>query len=324
MAYQQELEFTLKTNSNNSIGSAKNSVPTESARLIRWATYASVSVAVFLIIVKLIAWGRSDSVSLLATLVDSVLDAFASIINLIAVRHALTPADKEHRFGHGKAEALAGLSQSLFIAGSSLFLLLEAAQAFLNPVEIKHAFSGIAVMTISIIATLGLVSFQHYVVKKTRSVAIRADALHYKSDILVNCAVILALWLSTMGLNIFDPIIGGMIACYILYSVWSIVSISLDQLMDRELSDEVRAEIKQLVLNHPQSLGIHDLRTRHSGTMTFIQFHLEIEDDLTLVHAHNVSDEIELKLLKIYPDSEIIIHIDPKSVVGKESMAIFE
>lgn len=299
-------------------------MPAESASLIRWATYASVSVAVFLITVKLIAWGRSDSVSLLATLVDSVLDAFASIINLIAVRHALTPADKEHRFGHGKAEALAGLSQSLFIAGSSLFLLLEAAQAFVNPAEIKHAFSGIAVMAISIVATLGLVSFQHYVIKKTRSVAIRADALHYKSDILVNCAVILALWLSTMGLNIIDPIIGGLIACYILYSVWSIVSISLDQLMDRELSDEVRTKIKQLVLAHPQSSGIHDLRTRHSGTMTFIQFHLEIEDDLTLVQAHNVSDEIELELLKIYPDSEIIIHIDPKSVVGKETVATFE
>lgn len=299
-------------------------MPAESASLIRWATYASVSVAVFLITVKLIAWGRSDSVSLLATLVDSVLDAFASIINLIAVRHALTPADKEHRFGHGKAEALAGLSQSLFIAGSSLFLLLEAAQAFVNPAEIKHAFSGIAVMAISIVATLGLVSFQHYVIKKTRSVAIRADALHYKSDILVNCAVILALWLSTMGLNIFDPIIGGLIACYILYSVWSIVSISLDQLMDRELSDEVRTKIKQLVLAHPQSSGIHDLRTRHSGTMTFIQFHLEIEDNLTLVQAHNVSDEIELELLKIYPDSEIIIHIDPKSVVGKETVATFE
>ncbi len=299
-------------------------MPAESASLIRWATYASVSVAVFLITVKLIAWGRSDSVSLLATLVDSVLDAFASIINLIAVRHALTPADKEHRFGHGKAEALAGLSQSLFIAGSSLFLLLEAAQAFVTPAEIKHAFSGIAVMAISIVATLGLVSFQHYVIKKTRSVAIRADALHYKSDILVNCAVILALWLSTMGLNIFDPIIGGLIACYILYSVWSIVSISLDQLMDRELSDEVRTKIKQLVLAHPQSSGIHDLRTRHSGTMTFIQFHLEIEDDLTLVQAHNVSDEIELELLKIYPDSEIIIHIDPKSVVGKETVATFE
>jgi len=304
--------------------SPQNTVPAETARLLRLATYASVSVAIFLIIVKLIAWGRSDSVSLLATLVDSTLDAFASIINLIAVRHALTPADKEHRFGHGKAEALAGLSQSLFIAGSSLFLLLEAVQTLFNPTEIKHAFAGIVVMVISIIATLILVSFQHYVIRKTRSVAISADALHYKSDILMNLAVIIALWLATMGLNIFDPIIGGIIACYILYSVWSIVSVSLDQLMDRELSDEVRADIKQIVLAHPQAQGMHDLRTRHSGTMTFIQFHLEIEDELTLVQAHNASDEIELELLKTYPGSEIIIHIDPKSVVGKETVATFE
>jgi ferrous-iron efflux pump FieF len=306
------------------INSSKNSVPAETAKLLRLATYASVSVAIFLITVKLIAWGRSDSVSLLATLVDSLLDAFASIINLIAVRHALTPADKEHRFGHGKAEALAGLSQSLFIAGSSLFLLFEAAHTFFNPTEIKHAFAGIVVMVISIIATLILVCFQQYVIKKTQSVAISADALHYKSDILMNIAVIMALWLATIGLDIFDPIIGALIACYILYSVWSIVSISLDQLMDRELSDDLRADIKQTVLTHPQAQGMHDLRTRHSGTMTFIQFHLEIEDDLTLVQAHNVSDEIELELLKTYPGSEIIIHIDPKSVVGKETVATFE
>lgn len=304
--------------------SPQNSVPAETARLLRLATYASVSVAVILIVVKLIAWGRSDSVSLLATLVDSVLDAFASIINLVAVRHALTPADKEHRFGHGKAEALAGLSQSLFIAGSSLFLLLEAAQKLFNPTEIKHAFAGIVVMIISIVATLLLVSFQHYVIRKTKSVAISADALHYKSDILMNIAVIMALWLATIDLNIFDPIIGGIIACYILYSVWSIVSISLDQLMDRELNDDVRADIKQVVLAHPQAQGMHDLRTRHSGTMTFIQFHLEIEDDLTLLQAHNVSDEIEFELLKTYPGSEIIIHIDPKSVVGKEIVATFD
>lgn len=305
------------------INSSHNPIPSETAKLLRIATYASVSVAVFLIIVKLIAWGRSDSVSLLATLVDSILDAFASIINLIAVRHALTPADKEHRFGHGKAEALAGLSQSLFIAGSSLFLLLEAAQTFFNPTDIKNAFAGIAVMCVSIVATLVLVSFQYYVIRKTQSVAIKADALHFKSDILVNIAVILALWLSTFGLNLFDPIIGGMIACYILYCAWGIVSLSLDQLMDHELSDEVRANIKKVVLSHSQAQGMHDLRTRHSGSMTFIQFHLEIEDHLTLIQAHNATDEIEQMLLQTYPESEIIIHIDPKSVVGKEATASF-
>ncbi len=291
---------------------------------MRLATYASVSVAVFLILVKLVAWSQSDSVSLLATLIDSVLDAFASIINLFAVRHALTPADKEHRFGHGKAEALAGLSQSLFIAGSALFLLIEVGSNIINPVEIKYPITSMIVVGVTILVTLLLVCFQQYVIKKTQSVAISADAMHYKSDLLMNSAVILALWLSTMGLSIFDPIIGGIIACYILYSAWNILQISMDQLMDKELPDEVRANIKKIVCTHPKTLGLHDLRTRHSGTMTFIQFHLEIEDELTLFEAHNVSDEVEAMLEQTYPKSEIIIHIDPKSVIGKESVATFE
>jgi ferrous-iron efflux pump FieF len=252
------------------------------------------------------------------------LDAFASIINLFAVKHALTPADKEHRFGHGKAEALAGLSQSLFIAGSALFLLIEVGSNIINPVEIKYPITSMIVVAVTIVVTLLLVCFQQYVIKKTQSVAITADAMHYKSDLLMNSAVILALWLSTMGLSIFDPIIGGIIACYILYSAWNILQISMDQLMDKELPDEVRDNIKKIVCTHPKALGLHDLRTRHSGTMTFIQFHLEIEDELTLFEAHNVSDEVEAALEETYPKSEIIIHIDPKSVVGKESVATFE
>jgi ferrous-iron efflux pump FieF len=302
----------------------KNTVPDENARLMRLATYASVSVAVFLILLKLVAWSQSDSVSLLATLIDSILDAFASIINLFAVKHSLSPADKEHRFGHGKAEALAGLSQSLFIAGSAIFLLIEVCNSIINPVEIKFPITSMIVVAITILVTLMLVTFQQYVIRKTQSVAISADALHYKSDILMNTAVIVALWLSTISLSIFDPIIGGLIACYIIYSAWSILTVSMDQLMDRELPDDVRANIKKIVCAHPKALGLHDLRTRHSGTMTFIQFHLEIEDELTLFQAHNVSDEIEAALENTYPKSEIIIHIDPKSVVGKESVATFE
>ncbi len=301
-----------------------NTVPDESARLMRLATYASVTVAVFLILVKLVAWSQSDSVSLLATLIDSILDAFASIINLFAVKHALTPADKEHRFGHGKAEALAGLSQSLFISGSALFLLIEVGSNIINPVEIKYPITSMIVVAVTIVVTLLLVCFQQYVIKKTQSVAITADALHYKSDLLMNGAVILALWLSTMGLSIFDPIIGGIIACYILYSAWNILQISMDQLMDKELPDEVRANIKIIVCAHPKVLGLHDLRTRHSGTMTFIQFHLEIEDELTLFEAHNVCDEVEATLEQTYPKSEILVHIDPKSVIGKEPVATFE
>jgi ferrous-iron efflux pump FieF len=295
----------------------------ETAKLLRLATYASISVALVLIVAKLIAWGLSDSVSLLATLIDSVLDALASLINLIAVRHALTPADKEHRFGHGKAEALAGLSQSLFIVGSAGFLLLEAGRRIINPTEVQAAGIGIAVMVFSIIATLALLGLQSHVIRKTNSTAIKADSLHYKTDLLVNASVILALWLSVQGWAGFDALFAGAIALYILFSAREIMVMSYDHLMDRELPDGQRDLIKQLVLEHSSARGMHDLRSRHSGTMTFIQLHLELDDDLSLMDAHQICDEIEANLLVAFPESEIIIHIDPQSVVGIESVSDF-
>jgi ferrous-iron efflux pump FieF len=295
----------------------------ETAKLLRLATYASISVALVLIVAKLIAWGLSDSVSLLATLIDSVLDALASLINLIAVRHALTPADKEHRFGHGKAEALAGLSQSLFIVGSAGFLLLEAGRRIINPTEVQAAGIGIAVMVFSIIATLALLGLQSHVIRKTNSTAIKADSLHYKTDLLVNGSVIVALWLSVQGWAGFDALFAGAIALYILFSAREIMVMSYDHLMDRELPDGQRDLIKQLVLEHSSARGMHDLRSRHSGTMTFIQLHLELDDDLSLMDAHQICDEIEANLLVAFPESEIIIHIDPQSVVGIESVSDF-
>ena len=297
--------------------------PRQNEHLLRLATYASVSVAVMLILAKLIAWSLSDSVSLLATLIDSILDAIASLINLFAVRHALTPADKEHRFGHGKAEALAGLSQSMFIAGSAGFLLLEVGRHIISPIEIQYPTISIMVMILSIVATMLLVGFQHYVVKRTQSTAIRADALHYKSDLLANAGVILALWLSMQGWHQADVIIATLIAVYILYSAWDIVRVSLDQLMDRELPDDVRKKIIEIVLQHSCAQGAHDLRTRHSGTVTFIQLHLELEDNLSLLEAHAISDEVEDSLLQAFPGSEIIIHMDPKSIVGHETVDEF-
>jgi len=295
----------------------------ETARLLRLATYASTSVAIFLIGAKLIAWGASDSVSLLATLIDSILDALASIINLVAVRHALTPADKEHRFGHGKAEALAGLSQSLFIAGSAGFLLLEAGRRIVNPTQIESIELGIVVMVISIVATLLLLGFQQHVIRKTNSTAIRADALHYRTDLMVNSSVIVALLLASIGWNGFDGLFAAAIGIYILYSAREIIITSYDHLMDRELPDEDREKIKALVLQHPSARGLHDLRSRHSGTMTFIQLHLELDDDLSLLEAHKISDEVEDNILSAFPGSEIIIHIDPQSVVGHEAVAEF-
>tara|TARA_B110000046_G_scaffold186044_1_gene231824 strand:+ start:38194 stop:39120 length:927 start_codon:yes stop_codon:yes gene_type:complete len=297
--------------------------PEETAKLLRLATYASISVASILIVAKLVAWGLSDSVSLLATLIDSVLDALASLINLIAVRHALTPADKEHRFGHGKAEALAGLSQAMFIAGSAGFLLLEAGRRMISPIAIEAIGVGMVVMVFSIGATLLLLAFQNHVIRKTNSTAIRADALHYRTDLLVNGSVIVALWLSVKGWAGFDALFACAIAIYILYSAWEIIKVSYDHLMDRELPDDQRAEIKALVLEHKSVRGMHDLRSRYSGTVTFIQFHLELDDDLSLLAAHKISDEVEVRLLQAFPGSEIIVHIDPQSVVGHEPMANF-
>ena len=294
--------------------------PQETARLLRLATYASTSVALVLIALKFVAWGSSGSVSLLATLIDSMLDALASMINLVAVRHALTPADKEHRFGHGKAEALAGLSQSLFIAGSAGFLLFEAAERIINPVAVESVQLGIVVMVISIVATLGLLSFQQHVIRKPNSTAIRADALHYRTDLLVNGSVIIALILVSLGWPGFDGVFAAVIGAYILYSAREIIITSYDHLMDRELPDEDRDSIKALVLAHPSVRGMHDLRSRHSGTMTFIQLHLELDDDLSLMAAHKISDEVEARILSVFPGSEIIIHIDPQSVAAQESM----
>ncbi|MDQ6956322.1 MAG: cation diffusion facilitator family transporter [Mariprofundaceae bacterium] len=290
--------------------------PEESARWMKIATYASASVACVLIAAKLVAWLWTDSVSLLATLMDSCLDAVASLITLLAVRHALEPADDEHRFGHGKAEALAGLAQSMFITGSALFLLLEASARFFHPQAIEGSHIGIAVMIFSIIMTLGLLTLQRHVVRKTGSTAIAADSLHYKSDLYMNASVILALVLAVYGWQGFDAIFGIGIAFYILYSAYEIIQHAMHDLMDHELSSDERKQIRELVSQHPQAHGMHDLRTRKSGTTVFIQLHLELDDSLTLLDAHTISDQVEATLMAVYPNAEIIIHEDPISAVS--------
>lgn len=290
---------------------------------MRLATYASMAVALTLIAAKTYAWILTDSVSLLATLIDSTLDAIASLVNLFAVHHATTPADKEHRFGHGKAEALSGLAQAAFIAGSAGFLMLESGRRLINPASLEAFGPGIAVMLFSIVATLGLLAFQQYVIRKTNSTAIKADALHYRSDFLVNGSVIIALVLAAYGWGAFDALFAIGIAVYILCSAWAIVRQSLDDLMDRELPNEERAAIAKIATSHPQVQGMHDLRSRRSGVSTFLQMHLEVDDDLTLIQAHNISDEVELKLQEVYPTAEIIIHIDPISVVPHEPVPDF-
>tara|TARA_R110002124_G_scaffold2783_8_gene18126 strand:- start:184 stop:1122 length:939 start_codon:yes stop_codon:yes gene_type:complete len=308
------------TNSSPDTGTG---VTTESARLMRRATYASLSVAIILVLAKAGAWLVTDSVVLLATLIDSALDALASLLNLLAVRHAVTPADREHRFGHGKAEALAGLGQSAFIAGSAGFLLLESVRRLMHPVPLESYGPGLIVMGFSIALTLGLITFQQHVIRKTNSTAIKADALHYRTDFMINGSVIIALILAIEGWGGFDALFAIGIAIYILYSSWSIVRQSLDDLMDRELPDEEREEIKRIACAHASVRGMHDLRSRRSGIATFIQLHLELDDNLSLLQAHKISDEVVSNLQKTYPTAEIIIHADPASIVPLEPVPEF-
>jgi ferrous-iron efflux pump FieF len=284
-------------------------------RLMRQATYASVGVALILIGAKLFAYLMTDSVSLLSTLLDSLLDAAASLVNLVAVRTALTPADAEHRFGHGKAEPLAALGQSAFIAGSALFLLVEAGNRVVNPSPIQNSGIGLAVMVFSIAATFLLVLYQRHVIRMTNSVAIRADSIHYVSDLLVNGAVIasLLLW-RQFGWVLADPIFAASVGLYILYTAWRITRGSLDLLMDRELPDSARHRIREIALANPVVRELHDLRTRSSGQATFIQFHLELDGAMALTQAHAVSDEVEDAILVEFPGAEIIIHEDPAGV----------
>ncbi|WP_305727895.1 cation diffusion facilitator family transporter [Magnetospira sp. QH-2] len=293
------------------------------ARLMRSATYASVTVATLLIIVKVMAWLMTGSVAILATLVDSILDAAASVVNMFAVRHALEPADKDHRFGHGKAEPLAGLAQAALIGGSAVFLLFQAVERLINPEAVAASDVGIIVMVISIGLTLVLVLFQKFVVRKTKSVAISADSLHYQGDLLVNAGVIAALLLGDhLGWVWADGAFALAIAGYILWNALEIVRESLDLLMDKEFPPEDRARIHEIAIEHPLVSDIHDLRTRSTGPHKFIQFHLELEGDMMLSKAHAIADKIMYRVEAAFPGSEVLIHQDPEGV--KERRATFK
>ena len=300
-----------------------NQMPPETAaRLMQWATYASVSVASILVAAKFAAWVATDAVSLLSTLIDSLIDVVASLLNLLAVRHALEPADKEHRFGHGKAEALSGLAQAAFICGSAGFLLIEAGERLLNPRGIENTGVGYAVMVLAIVMTLALVLFQRHVVKRTGSVAITADSAHYQMDILVNISVIVSLALvSTLGWTWADPVLALAIAVYIVWGAWRIGMIAYNMLMDRELDDTERRTIEDIALAHPKVVGLHDLRTRRSGRQVFIQMHLEMDGEISLLDAHAISDAVEASIKETFSNAEVLIHEDPEGI--EEERAVF-
>lgn len=291
----------------------------QNARLMKQATYAAVAVAVMLIAAKALAVYMTGSVAMLGTLLDSLLDGAASLLNLVAIRHALTPADDEHRFGHGKAEALAGMGQSIFICASAGFIGYESITRFFNPTPIGNSLPGIMVTAAAIAVTLALVAFQRHVVNRTGSLAIEADSIHYRGDLLMNLSALAAIFLSgTLGLHWADPLGGILIAGLIAFSAVQIALAAYDQLMDRELTDAERERIAAIVLSHPEVVGIHDLRTRASGTRAFIQCHLELDPAISLMKAHLISDEVEARILEAFPEAEVIIHQDP---AGLEDVA---
>ena len=293
----------------------RGGVDPRTARLMKMATYASVVVAFLLIVIKAWAWLKSDSVALLSSLVDSILDALASIVNLVAVRHALEPADAEHRFGHGKVESLASLAQAAFIGGSSVFLVFQAIERFIHPQPVENSVLGILVMLASMALTLVLVLFQRHVVNKTGSVAVSTDSLHYRSDLLVNAGVILALAAITVfDWRIVDPLVAVLVAVYIFHGAWEIFRQSYDMLMDREFPVEDREKIRTIVLAHKDVHSLHDLRTRSSGINSFIQMHVEVDGDMPLIKAHEIADELEISIGDAFPGADVIIHQDPLGI----------
>jgi ferrous-iron efflux pump FieF len=289
--------------------------PEAAGALMRRATYASISVAGVMVLVKLVAWLLTGSVSLLSSLLDSLLDAAASLVNLIAIHQALTPADREHRFGHGKAEPLASLGQSAFITGSAVLLIIQGLQHLLTPAPVTNTGIGIAVMVFAIVVTFALVRYQQHIIKRTGSLVVSSDELHYRSDLILNAAVIVSLAATNvLGWPYVDPLFGIAIGLWIIYGAWKVARKAIVQLMDQELPDDARARIRQIALAHPQVRSVHDLRTRAAGPDAFVQIHLEMDGDLSLRDAHRVSDAVEADILNAFPQAEVMIHQDPEGV----------
>lgn len=286
---------------------------------MRLATFASAGTALTLIVVKAIALWMTGSTAMLASLMDSALDLAASLVNLFAVRYSLIEADAEHRFGHGKAESLGALAQGALIAGSAVFLAAESISRLSNPPVVEESTLGIVVMLVSIALTFVLVMFQRFVVARSGSVAVGADMLHYAGDLAMNAGVIVALVLAGMfGLHIADPLIGLGIALWLLRGSWHIATAAFSQLMDRELPLEDRDRIIDAALGVADVQAVHDLRTRQSGTDTFIQVHVELDGAMNMYRAHVVADSVETEIQLIFPGAEVMVHLDP---AGAEDFA---
>lgn len=293
--------------------------------LARRAALASVATAVFLGSIKAYAAWKTGSVAVLASLADSVLDLFASLVTLGGVHWAAQPADAKHRFGHGKAEALAALFQVMVIAVSAFAILARAIDRLLHQQASAEPEYGIAVSVIAILATLALTRYQRSVIRRTGSIAIGADNIHYQSDLLLNGAVILALGLEAWaGLHGADPLFGIAIAFWLLFGAWRASVAAIDQLMDKEWPEEKRQRFVEAAARHPELKGLHDLRTRTSGNRDFVQFHVWMDPRLTIAEAHRVIEAMERQLGADFPDTEILIHIDPEGQIDEPGNPLAE
>lgn len=293
----------------------------ERSSLTSRAALASIALALLLIGLKAWAAVETSSMAMLGSLADSGLDLIASLVVLLGVRVAAQPADREHRFGHGKAEALASLVQVILISISALFIAFRAIERLIGGVQTAHAELGIGVSIVAIVFTFALIAYQRYVVRRTGSVAIATDRLHYASDLMLNGSVIAALVLDQyVGIVGADAVFGILIALWLARSAWQSSSQVLDQLMDREWPDELRQQFLAATKDYPELAGLHDLRTRTSGTHHFAQFHVWVPADWTVREAHDRLDRAEEELQKRFPGTEILIHVDPEGQVDRETL----
>lgn len=283
----------------------------ESSRLVMLAAYASVCVAAVLLLAKAVAWSFSDSTSVLSSMLDSIADIFASIVNFFAIRYALMPADKDHPFGHAKAEGIAALVQAAFISGSMMMVLLQVIDRIFYPKALAALPESIGVMAFSTILTVCLVIFQRWVFQKTKSLAVKADSAHYFSDVAINIAVILALVSVSLGWLWMDPLVALVVVLVLAKSVWDIIVMALNVLMDKALPAETESRLAELIHQHSDVIGFHDLKTRQAGQVQFIQFHLDLPAQLSLREAHAIGDVVERSICKQFPQAQVLIHHDP-------------
>lgn len=281
-------------------------------KLKKLATMTGVSLAVGLMLIKLFASLYTGSLAILSSLVDSISDIFASVAAFVAVRFSSLPASFKHRYGFGKAEALSALVQSAFIAGSGLFVIYEGVDRFINPTELTAMNLGVGVMVLSLALTLAVVVFQRYVAKRTKSLAVDADSVHYAVDIVTNISIILSLLVVKIwNLEWFDPLAAVFVSAYLLHNAFKIAKEAVAVLMDKELPEEVRSEIIKAIENYDFCYGVHDLRTRDLGGFYWFELHLELDGNLSLYEAHRLTAIVEKEIKNRYPKSQVIIHQDP-------------